>query len=119
MATPDIDTLIAQLNEGPLEDSLFADVVARVAEGFPNVAEVALDGGSASDAALHLVDLSCPGWTIQLHGKALEPDGHWRCTLRETSSRDNDAFIGVGTGPTVGHAVLIALLRLVKSGAQA
>jgi len=67
-----------------------------------------------TEAALHLVDACLPGWTISLKGKASEPDGHWRCTLRESTTRDNDEVLGVGAGQTVALALMAALVRVAQ-----
>jgi hypothetical protein len=66
---------------------------------------------NTSDAAIHLIDVVAPGWSIHIAGRAQERDGHWRCTLRRSSSRDNDEFIGIGKGKVLLHALLAALLR--------
>ena len=54
----------------------------------------------------------------QLRGKAMEPDGHWRCTLRESASRDSDEFIGDGKGADLSSAILAAILRVIEFQAQ-
>lgn len=64
------------------------------------------------EQVLHLVDTLLPTWTIQLIGKAMEPDGHWRCSLRETRGSDEDEMIGLGSGAVVGLALIAALLRV-------
>ena len=48
-----------------------------------------------------------------MKGKAWMPNGHWTCSLRKTSSRDNDEYVGVGRGPTLPHALLAALFRVL------
>ena len=70
--------------------------------------------GDMTAAALHLVDQCIPGWTISLTGKAVEPDGHWRCTLREGTTRDNDEYIGTGRGPTAAQAIATALIHVAE-----
>lgn len=67
---------------------------------------------------LHFVDRVVPGWSILLRGDALEPDGHWRCTLRENVSRDSDEYIGVGKGASLSSAILAATLRVIDSQAR-
>jgi len=37
-----------------------------------------------TDAALYLIDGCLRHGSVQLTGKADEPDGHWRASLRET-----------------------------------
>jgi hypothetical protein len=66
---------------------------------------------------LHAVDLCLPGWSIQLTGKASEPDGHWRCSLRETRGSDEIEGIGLGSGPTVEVALILALLDVAEQKA--
>jgi hypothetical protein len=63
---------------------------------------------------LHFVDRVVPGWNILLRGKALEPDGHWICTLRESVSRDSDEYIGIGKGASLSSAILAAILRVIE-----
>ena len=63
---------------------------------------------------LHFVDRVVPGWNILLRGKALEPDGHWTCTLRENTSSDSDEYIGVGKGAYLSSAILAAILRVIE-----
>ena len=35
----------------------------------------------------------------------MEPDGHWRCSLRESRGSDEDEMIGLGAGAAVGVAL--------------
>lgn len=67
----------------------------------------------ATDRILLLVYEALPGWTVSIQGKAWQPNGHWRCRLRQSSSRDNDELIGLGHGPTLPHALIAALFRVV------
>lgn len=60
---------------------------------------------------LRLIVAVLPGWSIHLSGKAFENEGHWTCTLRQSSGRDNDAFVGIGRGRVALGALLAALLR--------
>ena len=66
---------------------------------------------------LHAVDMCLPGWSIQLTGKATEPDGHWRCSLRETRGSDEIEGIGLGAGPKVEVALILALLDVAEQKA--
>ena len=97
-----------------------ADLAAEVLESIKS----ALSGESGSltlepallestDAALHLVSLKVPNWSIMLQGYAHEPDSGWTCTLREGTVRDDDELIGIGKGPTLPLALLAALLRIL------
>ena len=66
----------------------------------------------STDAALHLVTLKVPEWSITLQGYAHEPDSQWTCTIREGTVSDDDDLIGIGKGPTPSLALLSALLRI-------
>lgn len=66
----------------------------------------------STDKVLSLIYAVKPGWSVNARGKARMPNGHWRCTLRKSSSRDNDEFIGIGRGPTLPHSLLASLLRV-------
>ncbi|WP_417424474.1 hypothetical protein [Hoeflea sp.] len=105
-----------------LDAELYADVISALQNAFPdeNFGESgALAARHPTDAALHMVNTHLPGWSITLKGKAHEADGDWSCTLRQSDSRDNDAMIGVGNGPTLALALLVAFLKLnVRRAAQ-
>ena len=64
------------------------------------------------EGALLVADEAYPNWAVNIHGQANDRDGHWRCTLRENDSRDDDAVIGAGRSPILSQAILAALLRL-------
>jgi len=64
------------------------------------------------DGALRYVIQAYPNWIVDIHGTAQNKAGHWRCTLREGDTADNDAAIGAGKGPVPSQAVLAALIRL-------
>ena len=72
-----------------------------------------------TDEVLHLVDQILPDWTISMTGKAREPNGHWTCTLRESSWRDSDSMIGIGRAPEPHRALLAAMLRVMALQAKA
>ncbi|WP_136646237.1 hypothetical protein [Tabrizicola sp. YIM 78059] len=84
---------------------------------FPKMPEPAPGRGDLIGQLLHAVDLCLPGWSIQLTGKATEPDGHWRCSLRETRGSDEIEGIGLGTGRVVELALLEALLDVAEQRA--
>jgi hypothetical protein len=84
-----------------------SDTVRRVFPLLPALSEPVLE---PVEEVLHLIDMALPGWSIQLTGKASEPDGHWRCSLRETRGSDEIEVVGLGTGHAVALALLEALL---------
>jgi hypothetical protein len=93
-----------------LDDDVLAEaagVVRRVFPSAPVPTPLALE---PVEEVLHLIDMALPGWSIQLTGKAMEPNGHWRCSLRETRGSDEIEVVGLGTGPAVALALLEALL---------
>lgn len=92
-----------------------AAVLRRV---FPKTPEPEAGGTVPVHQLLHMVDVCLPGWTIQLTGKASEPDGHWRCSLRETRGSDEVEIIGIGTGRIVELALLEALLHVGEQKAS-
>jgi hypothetical protein len=61
----------------------------------------------STEAALAIADAALPGWKI-----VLERASGWRCTLRESGTRDDDELIGVATGPTPALSLLGALLAV-------
>lgn len=93
-----------------LDEALLAQAVAAARQAFPSLAAPSQPGLELVETVLHLIDTALPGWSIQLTGKATEPDGHWRCSLRETRGSDEIEIVGIGTGPAVALALLEALL---------
>jgi hypothetical protein len=100
---------------GPDEFDRAAVLVRRV---FPRMPDPVPGGADLVGQLLHAVDLCLPGWTIQLTGKATEPDGHWRCSLRETRGSDEIEGIGLGSGPKVEVAIVLALLDVAALKAK-
>lgn len=116
MNDPELEILIERLETGAnLTVADFDAVVHALAFLVPGAAAkesaVAERIGSA-DGAIHVVDDAFPNWVITLRGRANDKDGHWRCTLRESDSRDSDAAIGSGRSPVLAQAILAAVLRL-------
>ncbi len=68
-----------------------------------------------TDHAMLVADDAYPDWTVHIRGRANDKDGHWRCTLRESDSRDSDAAIGVGRSPVLSQAILAAVIRLAMA----
>jgi hypothetical protein len=91
-----------------------ADALRRV---FTMTPDPATGGPDPVHQLLHMADVCLPGWTIQLTGKASEPDGHWRCCLRQTRVSDEVEVIGLGAGRVVELALLEALLHVAEQKA--
>ncbi len=112
--TTDLDALAAQVEDthGPLQGPVAETAAAALSEHHAD-GTIDADAMASTDMILHLTDTVVPGWSIHLRGRAIEPNGHWNCTLRRNDARDNDEFIGRGKGPTLSSAILAALLRVV------
>jgi hypothetical protein len=122
MKSPELDALIMELEtRHDLSVADFEGVAHGLAFLLPET--IRLDSHLAqrlgtSDEAIRIADHAFPDWAVHIHGRANDKDGHWRCTLRESDSRDNDAVIGTGRSPVLGQAILSAVMRLAmaKSG---
>ena len=68
----------------------------------------------STDQVLSLIYAVRPGWNVSIKGNATKPNGHWRCTLRKSASRDNDEYLGVGRGPTLPHSLLASLIKALS-----
>jgi len=101
-----------------LDGALLTEAADAARLALPSLPTVSLPAPDQVDAVLHLIDLALPGWSIQLTGKAIEPDGHWRCSLRETRGSDEIEIVGLGTGPVVALALLGALLDVALQKMQ-
>lgn len=120
MSKVTIEALLKQLEAAATLDADVLNASAEaVREVFPKAPHHPEVLAEPVEAVLHLIDGCLPGWTIQLTGKAAEPDGHWRCSLRKTRGRDEDEFMGLGHGPTVALALLQALLRVALAKSPA
>ncbi len=101
-----------------LDGALLTEAADAARLALPSLPTDSLPAPDQVDAVLHLIDLALPGWSIQLTGKAIEPDGHWRCSLRETRGSDEIEIVGLGTGPVVALALLGALLDVALQKMQ-
>ncbi len=111
MTRTDILNAMQRVKGAPvLDDAVLAEAAEVVRRAFPSVPVLPQPALQSVEDVLHLVDLALPGWSIQLTGKATEPDGHWRCSLRETRGSDEIEIVGLGTGAAVAQALLEALL---------
>ena len=70
---------------------------------------------NATDDAMLIADHVFPNWVVHIRGRTNDHDGHWKCTLRENDSRDNDAYIGSGKSPILSQAILAAIIRLAMA----
>ena len=101
-----------------LDGALLIEAASIVRQVFPSVPVLTQPVLEPVEEVLHLVDVALPGWSIQLTGKAMEPDGRWRCSVRETRGSDEIEIVGLGTGPVVALALLEALLDVALQKLQ-
>lgn len=116
MKDPELDVLIDELEtRSDLTVADFDGVARAVAFLLPAVAQSEQNLSErigATDTAMHVADQAFPNWSVHIHGRANDKDGHWHCTLRENDQRDNDTVIGSGRSPVLSQAILAATLRL-------
>jgi hypothetical protein len=119
MTKMDIVNAIRRVRGAPEVDvALLAEAAEAARRVFPSLPTLKQPVLEPVEEVLHLIDMALPGWSIQLTGKANEPDGHWRCSLRETRGSDEIEIVGLGTGPAVAVALLEALLDVALQKAQ-
>ena len=115
MIKADIQNVMTRIKgASALDVALLVDAAAAVRRVFPSVPVLSEATLEPVEEVLHLIDLCLPGWSIQLTGKAMEPNGHWRCSLRETRGSDEIEIVGLGVGPVVALALLEALLSVAE-----
>jgi hypothetical protein len=119
MTKTDILNVMQRVKGAPaLDGALLAEASDAVRRVFPLLPALSQPVLEPVAEVLHLIDVSLPGWSIQLTGKASEPDGHWRCSLRETRGSDEIEVVGLGTGPAVALALLEAFLDVAQQKHQ-
>ena len=99
-----------------LEDDL-ADRVLSVINGLSAELDITRADLDSTDQVLALIYAARSGWSVSIKGTATLPNGHWRCTLRKSASRDNDEYLGIGRGPTLPHSLLAALIKALSFSA--
>lgn len=106
----ELKELASKVEAAPMTD---ADLRDQMITALKNVLPAGTPTATNTvDGVLRIVDAAVPGWSIQIEGRAQEPDGHWHCQLRHSDFRDNDEFIGRGRGAVLEHALLAAVLRV-------
>lgn len=118
MATKEMAELAQQIERQQDYDAdLTRHLLEAVSDRLSEADTAMIEAGSLAtvDAALLLVDHCFPGWSISMDGTASEAHGDWTCTLRQSSVRDNDSYLGVGKGPRLSNALLAALLRAMAA----
>ena len=116
MKDPELDILIQELEtQRDMSIADFDGVTHAIGFLLPKVPLPGADRIGTTDQAILIADEAYPNWSIHIKGRANDVDGHWRCTLRETDSRDSDAAIGTGRSPVLGQAVLAAVMRLAMA----
>jgi hypothetical protein len=109
-----LDALVQKIEQATGPDlDLGIETLRQVRDALPDLAGGIRPGlVDSTDEVLRLVSTRHPGWSVELKGKAREPDGRWTCTLRESGARDDEEVIGIGHGPTVPFAIISALLHV-------
>ena len=98
-----------------LDDHLADSVLSVIAERTNiSVGKADLD---STDRVLEVIYALKPGWSVTVKGTARLPNGHWRCTLRQSAEKDNDEYLGIARGPTLPHALLASLLKALSFAA--
>ena len=119
MEDPELDILINELeSERELSIAEYDGIAHALAFLLPDAVPDEVMAPlqiSTTDGALHVADVAYPNWTVHIHGRANDKDGHWRCTLRESDVRDSDKVIGSGRAPKLSQAILAAVMRLAKA----
>jgi hypothetical protein len=116
MKDPELDILIKELEtERAMSVADFDGIVHALGFLLPAIPLLGADRIGTTDQAILIADGAYPNWSIHLRGRANDADGHWRCTLRESDSRDSDAAIGTGRSPVLGQAILAAVFRLAMA----
>ena len=116
MKDPELDILINELEtDGDISIADFDGVLHALGFLLPDVALPEAHRIGTTDQAILVADDAYPNWSIHIRGRANDADGHWRCTLRESDSRDSDAAIGTGRSPVLGQAILAAVIRLAMA----
>lgn len=115
MSKTDIHTMMERVKAATaLDSALLSDAAKVVRRVFPAMPAPSAQGSELIEQVLHMIDQALPFWSINLTGKATEPDGHWRCSLRETRGSDDIELVGLGSGPVVALALLEALLSVAE-----
>jgi hypothetical protein len=84
-----------------LEGALLAEAPEVLRRVLPSVPPMSQQVLLPLAGVLPVVDTALPGRSIQLGGKATEPDGHWRWSLRQTRGSDEIEIAGLRTGSAV------------------
>ena len=96
------------------DDALATEIVQAIGTAFPEASlpEPGAQLLRSTEAALRLVDAMVPAWAIAIKGVALEPDGHWTCTIRKSMVSDETEVIGIGEAPSLPRALIAAAIRI-------
>ncbi len=116
MKDPELDILIQELEKkSDLTVADFDGIVQGLAFLLPKIVEPSEKLSQqigTTDQAMHIADEAFPNWSVSIHGRANDKDGHWRCTLRKSDRSDSDAAIGSGRSPVLAQAILASVMRL-------
>ena len=121
MKDPELEILINDLeNKSPLSLAEYDGIAHALSYLLPKAVSdeaIAPLHISTTDGAMHIADVAYPNWSVHIHGRANDKDGHWHCTLRESDVRDSDKVIGSGRSSALSQAILAAVMRLAMAQA--
>ena len=63
-----------------------ADRALSVINGLSGDLVIEREDLDSTDKVLSVIYAAKPGWSVSMRGNASMPNGHWRCTLRQTMS---------------------------------
>ena len=110
----ELATLAEDVEAALILDAELADRVLSMIKGLSTNLDMKHADLDSTDQVLALIYAARPGWSVSIKGAATLPNGHWRCTLRKSASRDNDEYLGIGRGPTLPHSLLAALIKALS-----
>jgi ribosomal protein S10 len=113
----ELATLAEDVEAALILEHDLADRVLSVINGLSAELDIKCADLDSTDQVLALIYAARPGWSVSIKGTATLPNGHWRCTLRKSASRDNDEYLGIGRGPTLPHSLLAALIKALSFSA--
>ncbi len=101
----------------PLDRAILARAADVLHRAYPHATLTLAASADLVEQVRRLVHGLLPAWSIRLTGEATGPDVHWHCSLHENRDSDEDELIGLGSGATVGLALVAALLRVALARA--
>ena len=121
MALAELLGLAKEIEASPTYDAALTRKAFEIVEAqLPDMDKSMIVAGAfgSADAVLQAIDHTFPGWALAMNGIANETNGHWKCTLRHSEVRDNDAFLGAAHGPMLSNVLIGAFLKALAGSAK-